>query len=160
MTMRAVILLCLLILTGVLAGGQDIKPHHSRFVLPNGLTVIVREDHREPVVSITIWYHVGSKNESAGRSGFAHLFEHLLFEGSEHHRRNFVSAMEEVGASNINAVTSHDRTAFYEIVPKSALDYALWLESDRMGYLLGGIDQAALDAQREVIQNERRQSED
>jgi zinc protease len=158
--MRTIILLSLLCLTRVLALGQDINPHHSRFVLPNGLRVIVREDHREPVVSITIWYHVGSKNESAGRSGFAHLFEHLMFEGSEHHRRNFVSALEEVGASNINAVTSHDRTAFYETVPKSALDYALWLESDRMRYLPGGIDQTALDTQREVIQNERRQSED
>ena len=142
------------------AGAQSLTIAHSRFVLPNGLRVIVREDHREPVVAVTLWYHVGSKNEVPGRSGLAHLFEHLMFEGSEHSRRSFMVGMEEIGASSVNAVTNQDRTAFYEIVPKAALDRALWLEADRMESLPVAIDQKALDAQRGVVQNEKKQGDD
>src|SRR5262249_47030573 len=107
-----------------------------------------------------LWYHVGSKDEKSGRGGFAHLFEHIMFEGSEHHRENFVKTMEGAGGSGINGVTNQDRTAYLETVPVSSLDYALWLEADRMGYLLGAVDQKTLDGQRAVIENERRQGED
>ncbi|MFL6233794.1 MAG: M16 family metallopeptidase [Thermoanaerobaculia bacterium] len=158
--LRTVLLLFFCGALSGLARAQTLDLRHSRFVLPNGLRVIVREDHRQPVVAVTLWYHVGAKDESPGRSGLAHLFEHLMFEGSEHSRRNFMRGMEEIGASSVNAVTNQDRTAFYEIVPKPALDYALWLESDRMGYLSAAIDQATLDAQRGIIQNEKRQGEE
>ena len=157
---KALVCVCLFTLLGIsgYAAGPDLPL--DRTVLPNGLTLITLEDHREPIVAITIWYHVGAKDEKAGRAGFAHLFEHIMFEGSEHHRQNFVKAMENVGASGLNGVTNQDRTAYFETVPSSSLDYALWLESDRMGHLLGAIDQTALDVQRGVIENERRQEED
>ena len=132
---------------------------YQRFVLKNGLTLIVHEDHKAPIVAVNIWYHVGSKNELPGKTGFAHLFEHLMFGGSEHHQQRYLEAMEPIGATDLNGTTNSDRTNYFENVPTSALDYTLWLESDRMGHLLGAIDQKTLDLQRGVVQNEKRQGE-
>ena len=132
---------------------------YQRFVLKNGLTLIVHEDHKAPIVAVNIWYHVGSKNERLGKTGFAHLFEHLMFGGSEHHQSRYLEALEPIGATDLNGTTNNDRTNYFENVPTSALDYTLWLESDRMGHLLGAIDQKILDLQRGVVQNEKRQGE-
>jgi len=136
----------------------------QKFILTNGLTLLVHEDHKAPIVAVNLWYHVGSKNEKPGKTGFAHLFEHLMFTGSEHFKGNgdqsaFFGAMERIGATDLNGTTSNDRTDFFENVPKNALDVALWIESDRMGHLLGSIDQTRLDTQRGVVQNEKRQDE-
>ena len=106
-------------------------------MLPNGLTVLVHEDHKAPIVAVNVWYHVGSKNERPGRTGFAHLFEHLMFNGSEHYDKEFQAPLERVGATELNGTTNEDRTNYFENVPTSALDLALWLESDRMGHLVG-----------------------
>src|SRR5207248_1655361 len=149
------------------ASGQasaDIDIPYKKFVLTNGLALIVHEDHKAPIVAVNLWYHVGSKNEKPGKTGFAHLFEHLMFTGSEHFKgggdqRAFFEAMEKIGATDMNGTTNPDRTDFFENVPKNALDVALWIESDRMGHLLGSIDQARLDTQRGVVQNEKRQGE-
>src|SRR5512147_87466 len=119
---------------------------YEKFVLANGLTLIVHEDHKAPVVAVNVWYHVGSKNERPGRTGFAHLFEHLMFYGSEHSSRSFFDVIEPTGTTN------EDRTNYFENVPVNALDLALWLESDRMGHLLGAITQEKLDQQRGVVQ--------
>jgi zinc protease len=132
---------------------------YTKVVLPNGLTVIVHEDHKAPIVSVNVWYHVGSKNEKPGKTGFAHLFEHLMFNGSEHFNDDYFLAMEKVGATDLNGTTSEDRTNYFQNAPKDALDFLLWMESDRMGHLLGAIDQAKLDEQRGVVQNEKRQYE-
>jgi zinc protease len=137
---------------------------YKKFVLKNGLTLIVHEDHKAPIVAVNVWYHVGSKNEKPGKTGFAHLFEHLMFTGSENFKgsgdqRAFFEAMERIGATDLNGTTSQDRTDYFENVPKNALDVALWLESDRMGHLLGAIDKTKLDVQRGVVQNEKRQGE-
>jgi zinc protease len=136
----------------------------KKFVLTNGLTLIVHEDHKAPIVAVNLWYHVGSKNEKMGKTGFAHLFEHMMFTGSDHFKgggdqRAFFEAMERIGATDLNGTTSYDRTDFFENVPKNALDIALWIESDRMGHLLGSVDQSRLDTQRGVVQNEKRQGE-
>ena len=131
----------------------------TKFVLNNGLTVIVHEDHKAPIVAVNIWYGVGSKNEPEGRSGFAHLFEHLMFNGSENYNTDFFKGTELLGATDQNGTTNTDRTNYFQNVPTSALDAMLWLESDRMGHLLGAIDQARLDEQRGVVQNEKRQGE-
>lgn len=131
-------------------------PYHM-FVLPNGLTVIVNEDHKVPVVSVATYYHVGSANEATGRTGFAHLFEHLMFNGSEHANDDWFKFMNEIGATGMNGSTGNDRTNYYQTVPKSGLDRVLWYESDRMGNLLPAIDQAKLEEQRKVVQNEKRQ---
>jgi zinc protease len=131
----------------------------EEFRLDNGLRVIVHEDHKAPIVGVTVWYHVGSKNEVIGKTGFAHLFEHLMFNGSEHHNDEYFNPLQQVGATSINGTTDFDRTNYFQTVPSSALDLALWLESDRMGHLLGAIDQAKLDEQRGVVQNEKRQRE-
>ncbi|NBW08086.1 MAG: insulinase family protein [Caulobacteraceae bacterium] len=131
----------------------------TKFVLDNGLTLIVHEDHKAPIVAVNIWYHVGSKNEPAARSGFAHLFEHLMFNGSENFNNDFFKATELLGATDQNGTTNTDRTNYFQNVPTSALDSILWLESDRMGHLVGAIDQARLDEQRGVVQNEKRQGE-
>ena len=127
--------------------------------MPNGLQVILHEDHTTPVVGVNLWYRVGSKNEKLGRTGFAHLFEHLMFQGSEHHDNEYFGPLEKLGAQ-INGSTSEDRTNYYETVPSNALELALWLESDRMGFLLSALTQAKLDNQRDVVKNERRQSYD
>ncbi len=137
--------------------GVDIA--YQQFTLPNGLRVIVHTDRKAPIVAVNIWYHVGSKDEPAGRTGFAHLFEHLMFQGSENHKGEYFTPFTQVGASEQNGTTNTDRTNYFENVPTTALDTALWMESDRMGHLLGAIDQAALDEQRGVVQNEKRQRE-
>ncbi|WP_170226856.1 M16 family metallopeptidase [Sphingorhabdus contaminans] len=131
----------------------------TKFTLKNGLTLIVHEDRSAPLVAAHIWYHVGSKNEPKGKSGFAHLFEHLMFNGSENFNDDFFKATQKIGASNQNGTTWWDRTNYYQTVPKEALDSILWLESDRMGHLLGAIDQAKLDEQRAVVKNEKRQGD-
>jgi zinc protease len=133
-------------------------PFH-KYVLANGLTLIVHEDHKAPIVAVDVWYHVGSKDERPGRSGFAHLFEHLMFNGSENHNDEFMRPLLAAGATQLNGNTWLDRTTYFENVPVNALDLALWLESDRMGHLLGAIDQKKLDEQRGVVQNEKRQGE-
>jgi zinc protease len=135
----------------------DIK--YTKFVLNNGLTVLVHEDHKAPIVAVNTWYHVGSKNERPGKTGFAHLFEHLMFSGSDDFNHTYINAMEKVGATNLNGTTNNDRTNYFENVPTSMLDYALFAESDRMGHLLGVLDQKKLDLQRGVVQNEKRQGE-
>ncbi|MEX1828059.1 M16 family metallopeptidase [Luteibacter sp. CQ10] len=132
---------------------------YTRFQLPNGLTVIVHEDHKAPVVAVSIWYHVGSADEPTGKTGFAHLFEHLMFSGSENHKGTYFQPFEVAGATDMNGTTWFDRTNYFETVPTTALDMALWMESDRMGHLLGAIGQKELDTQRGVVQNEKRQGE-
>jgi zinc protease len=140
-------------------GGVEVDIPFQKFALPNGLTVIVHEDHKAPIVAVNVWYHVGSKNEKPGKSGFAHLFEHLMFNGSENFNNDYFQAMERIGATDLNGTTNEDRTNYFQNVPKSAVDVALWMESDRMGHLLGVIDKARLDEQRGVVQNEKRQGE-
>ena len=130
---------------------------YEKFTLPNGLDVILHEDHSLPVAAVNVWYHVGSKNEEPGRTGFAHLFEHVMFEGSKHHKGSFFDPLQKVGA-NLNGSTTPDRTNYWENVPSNYLELALWLESDRMGFLLDALDQKAFDIQRDVVKNERRQS--
>src|SRR6267378_3222154 len=137
----------------------EINIPYERFVLDNGLTVIVHEDHKAPIVAINTWYHVGSKNEKPGKTGFAHLFEHLMFGGSEHAPGRYIDGMERIGATDLNGTTNPDRTNYFENVPTSAVDFTLWMESDRMGHLLGALDQKTLDLQRGVVQNEKRQGE-
>ncbi|HSP34881.1 MAG TPA: pitrilysin family protein [Thermoanaerobaculia bacterium] len=132
---------------------------YKKYTLDNGLTLIVHEDHKAPIVAVNIWYHVGSKNEKDGKTGFAHLFEHLMFNGSEHFNTDYFKAVEKIGATDLNGTTNEDRTNYFQNVPTPALDLVLWLESDRMGHLVGAIDQAKLDEQRGVVQNEKRQGE-
>jgi len=132
---------------------------YKQFTLKNGLTLLVHEDHKAPIVAVNTWYHVGSKNEKPGKTGFAHLFEHLMFSGSENFNQVYLPALEKVGATNLNGTTNNDRTNYFENVPKSMLDYVLFAESDRMGHLLGVLDQKKLDLQRGVVQNEKRQGE-
>jgi zinc protease len=129
----------------------------TKHTLGDGLVVLVHEDHRCPIVAVNVWYHVGSKDEVPGRTGFAHLFEHLMFEGSEHHDGGYFQPLQEAGAA-LNGSTNTDRTNYWEVVPTSALDVALWLESDRMGYLLPALTEAKFSTQREVVLNERRQN--
>lgn len=138
---------------------DDIDIKYEKFVLDNGLTLIVHEDHKAPIVAVNVWYHVGSKNEKIGKTGFAHLFEHLMFNGSENFDDDYFQALERVGATDLNGTTSNDRTNYFQNVPTSAVDLALWMESDRMGHLLGAITQEKLDEQRGVVQNEKRQGE-
>ncbi|MBX3691399.1 pitrilysin family protein [Dokdonella sp.] len=142
-----------------LAAADAVDIPYTRHVLPNGLTLIVHEDHKAPVVAVSIWYHVGSADEPAGKTGFAHLFEHLMFSGSENHKGTWFGPFEKVGATDQNGTTWFDRTNYFQTVPTTALDMTLWLESDRMGHLLGAIGQHELDTQRGVVQNEKRQGE-
>ena len=145
---------------GACAAATDpIEIPFTRFTLPNGLTVVVSEDHKAPVVAVSVWYHVGSADEPKGKTGFAHLFEHLMFQGSENHKDEFFRPFELAGATDQNGTTWFDRTNYFETVPTTALDMALWMESDRMGHLLGAIGQHELDEQRGVVQNEKRQGE-
>jgi zinc protease len=161
MRMRAALVLSILGLLGgrTFAQSANVDIPYQKFVLDNGLTVIVHEDHKAPIVAINTWYHVGSKNEKPGKTGFAHLFEHLMFGGSEHAPGRYIDAMEKIGATDLNGTTNNDRTNYFENVPTSAVDYTLWMESDRMGFLLGSLDQKTLDLQRGVVQNEKRQGE-
>ena len=132
---------------------------YTKFTLDNGLTVLVHEDHKAPVVAVSIWYNVGSKDEPQGRTGFAHLFEHLMFGGSENAPGSYFTPMRNMGATDMNGTTWFDRTNYFETVPTPALEQALYLESDRMGYMLGAISQETLDLQRGVVQNEKRQGD-
>jgi hypothetical protein len=132
---------------------------YETFRLDNGLTVIVHTDHSTPTVFVGMWYGVGSKNEPEGKSGFAHLFEHLMFQGTENREGEYFSPFTDAGATGMNGTTSEDRTNYFATVPTGALDMALWMESDRMSYLLGAVTQEALDEQRGVVQNEKRQGE-
>jgi zinc protease len=145
---------------------QTVKKHYpeidisyKKFVLDNGLTLVVHEDHKAPIAAFNVWYHVGSKNEPVGKNGFAHLFEHLMFTGSENNRDKYFVLTESIGATDINGTTNNDRTNYFEDVPTSGLDKILWAESDRMGYLLGSVDSSRLEEQRGVVENEKRQGE-
>jgi zinc protease len=129
----------------------------EKHTLANGLDVLVHEDHACPIVAVNVWYHVGSKNEVPGRTGFAHLFEHLMFEGSQHHDHGYFQPLQGAGAS-LNGSTNADRTNYWEVVPTNALELALWMESDRMGYLLPALTEAKFANQRDVVLNERRQN--
>src|SRR5215472_6685386 len=151
----------LLILCAVAVRAQNLSVDipYQKFTLANGLTVLVHEDHKAPVVAVNVWYHVGSKNEKPGKTGFAHLFEHLMFGGSENVKDRIINVFERVGATDLNGTTNEDRTNYFETVPVNALDFTLWMESDRMGYMTGAIDQKTLDLQRGVVQNEKRQGE-
>ncbi|MBI2828237.1 MAG: insulinase family protein [Acidobacteria bacterium] len=135
----------------------EIALSFTKRTLANGLDVIVHEDHHVPIVAVNIWYHVGSKDERPGRTGFAHLFEHLMFEGSEHHNAGYFPPLQEAGGV-LNGSTNTDRTNYWEVVPTSAIDLALWMESDRMGYLLPALTPARFETQRDVVLNERRQN--
>ena len=130
---------------------------HAKRTLANGLEVVVHEDRRVPIVAVNLWYHVGSKNERVGRTGFAHLFEHLMFEGSEHYNGGFFLPLQQAGAL-LNGSTNSDRTNYWEVVPTGALELALWMESDRMGYLLPALTRERFETQRDVVLNERRQN--
>lgn len=132
---------------------------YEEFTLDNGLRVIVHTDRKAPIVAVNIWYHVGSKDEPPGRTGFAHLFEHLMFQGTENYPGEFFEPFELVGATGMNGTTSFDRTNYFQNVPTTALGLALWMESDRMGHFAGAITQELLDEQRGVVQNEKRQSD-
>ncbi len=129
----------------------------TKHTLANGLDVLVHEDHHVPIVAVNVWYHVGSKNERPGRTGFAHLFEHLMFEGSEHHNSGYFPPLQQAGAL-LNGSTNADRTNYWEVVPTSAVDLALWMESDRMGHLLPALTRERFETQRDVVLNERRQN--
>ncbi|MCK7596536.1 insulinase family protein [Microbulbifer sp. CAU 1566] len=145
--------------TATAAAPQALSIDYEKFTLPNGLRVIVHEDRKAPIVSVGVWYHVGSKDEKPGRTGFAHLFEHLMFNGSENYDDEYFKPFEQAGATGMNGTTWLDRTNYFETVPSNALDMALWMESDRMGHLLGVITQEKLDEQRGVVQNEKRQGQ-
>jgi zinc protease len=161
-TLQTLRYLCLsaFALTAIATTADELDIPYQQFVLPNGLTLIVHEDHKAPLVAVNMWYHVGSKNEKIGQTGFAHLFEHLMFNGSEHFNDEYFRPFEKAGATDMNGTTSNDRTNYFATVPKPALDMALWMESDRMANLLPAIDQAKLDEQRGVVKNEKRQRED
>ena len=137
----------------------DVKIPHTSFVLANGLTVLVHEDHKAPVVALATWYNAGSKDEVVGKTGFAHLFEHLMFNGSENLPEDYFKYLQQIGATDYNGTTDNDRTNFFETVPTGALERALFMESDRMGHLLGAVSQKVLDNQRSVVQNEKRQGD-
>jgi zinc protease len=159
---------CALVCAGLLgAAGKAESPafkvpelKYEKYTLPNGLVVLTHEDHRLPLVAVDLWYHVGPLNERAGRTGFAHLFEHMMFEGSEHvGEKAHIKYVQGAGATDVNGTTSFDRTNYFETMPSNQLELALWLESDRMGFLLEGLDRVKLTNQRDVVRNERRQGE-
>lgn len=138
---------------------SQVQIPYEEFELENGLTVIVHEDRKAPIVGVAVWYNVGSKDEPKGQTGFAHLFEHLMFNGSENAPADYFQYLAEMGATDYNGTTNFDRTNYFQTVPRPALERALWLESDRMGYLLGAVTQQKLDNQRGVVQNEKRQGD-
>jgi len=149
------------LLASIVLAASPTLVQSETYTLPNGLTVILTPDKRLPTVGVNLWYHVGGANETPGRSGFAHLFEHLMFQGSKHRTGNeqdFAGLLEAAGSSDLNASTWNDRTNYFETLPANRLELALWLESERMAFLLDGLDQTKLDNQREVVRNERRQS--
>ncbi|MDZ7268266.1 MAG: insulinase family protein [candidate division KSB1 bacterium] len=156
--MKRAWLAVLLLAAGTRAQQPALRVPCERFVLPNGLNVILHEDHTTPIVSVNVWYHVGSASEKPGRTGFAHLFEHLMFEGSKNVPEGAFDEWLEAAGGNNNGSTTPDRTNYFEVVPTSALELALFLESDRMGFLLEAMSPAKVDGQRDVVKNERRQS--
>src|SRR5919107_3642472 len=143
----------------VTAAGDVPSIVFEKYVLDNGLEVILSEDHRLPLTAVNLWYHVGPANEIPGRTGFAHLFEHMMFQGSKHVAADtHFKLLESAGASDINGTTDFDRTNYFETVPSNQLELALWIESDRMGYLLEKVDRVAFAHQQDVGRNERRQA--
>lgn len=160
LTKGSVIALTLVLSSLSSISAQEIDIPFEKFTLDNGLTVVVHEDRKAPVVAVAVWYKVGSKDEPEGKSGFAHLFEHLMFNGSENYDDEWFKPLQEVGATGLNGTTFFDRTNYFQTVPTPALDRILWMESDRMGHFLGAITQEKLDEQRGVVQNEKRQGED
>ena len=159
---RFTVLTCVLLALSIpvaTAMAQDLPEiEYEKYVLDNGLQVILHEDHTVPMVCVNIWYHVGSKNEKPGRTGFAHLFEHMMFQGSQNHDEDYFAPLQKIGGT-VNGSTTEDRTNYWENVPSDQLELALWLESDRMGYLLPAMTQERLDNQRDVVRNEKRQGE-
>jgi zinc protease len=154
-----ILLLALSTLLPALAGAQDLAPiKYEKFTLPNGLQVILHEDHTIPMAAVNLWYRVGSKNEKPGRTGFAHIFEHMMFQGSQHADADYFQPLESIGGE-INGSTSEDRTNYWENVPSDQLERALWMEADRMGYLLPAMTEAKLGNQKDVVKNEKRQGE-
>ena len=147
------------ILLSINVDAADVDINFTEYTLDNGLRLVVHEDNKAPIVAINVWYHVGSKNEKRGKTGFAHLFEHLMFNGTENYDDEYFKPFELVGATSMNGTTNFDRTNYFQNVPKTALDMALWMESERMGHLLGAITQEKLDEQRGVVQNEKRQGD-
>src|SRR5689334_6016 len=148
------------VVSGLTLSGQNV-PNLAveKRQLSNGLEVLMVENHRIPRTAVAVWYHVGPRNEAAGRTGFAHLFEHMMFQQSKHVPEDqFFKILEAAGASDINGTTDNDRTNYFETVPSNQLELALWLESDRMGYLLDTLDATSLENQKDVVRNERRQS--
>ena len=159
--MRFLSVLLFVFAAPALAGAAaEVDIPFEEFTLDNGLRVIVHTDRKAPIVAVNIWYHVGSKDETPGRTGFAHLFEHLMFQGTENYQGEYFEPFELVGATGMNGTTSFDRTNYFQNVPTTALDLALWMESDRMGHFLGAMTQELLDEQREVVKNEKRQRYD
>src|SRR6516225_2383676 len=157
-------LVCLGALIPSLAGAASTvtapEIRYEKYTLKNGLEIILAEDHRLPLVAVDLWYHVGPANERAGRTGFAHLFEHMMFEGSQHvGPKEHDRYLEGAGATDVNGTTDFDRTNYFETMPSNQLELALWLESDRMGFLMEGLDRVKLANQRDVVRNERRQGE-
>lgn len=147
-------------LAGAQAGHKLPEIKYQEFKLPNGLQVLTHEDHQLPLVAVDLWYHVGPLNEKPGRTGFAHLFEHMMFEGSEHvGEKAHIKYVQSAGATDVNGTTDFDRTNYFETMPSNQLELALWLESDRMGFLMEGLDREKLTNQRDVVRNERRQGE-
>src|SRR5262252_9149520 len=159
MNTRLSVGLLLITCQALLAQAVDIDIPYQKFVLKNGLTLLVHEDHKAPIVAVNVWYHVGSKNEKPGKTGFAHLYEHLMFGGSENAKGSYIQAMERAGATDLNGTTNNDRTNYFENVPTTALDFPLFMESDRMGHFINAFDKATLDLQRGVVQNEKRQDD-
>ncbi len=152
-------LLCSIVLAA--SPGKTPLVTFEKYTLPNGLRVILSEDHKTPVVAVMVWYHVGAANEVPGKSGFAHLFEHMMFQGSKHRPGNetvFFGMLQGVGATGVNGTTNFDRTNYFEVLPSNQLELGLWLESERLGFLLDAMDQQKLDIQRDVVRNERRQT--
>ncbi|HTG76139.1 MAG TPA: insulinase family protein, partial [Steroidobacteraceae bacterium] len=137
----------------------DVEIPSETFTLGNGLRVVVSTDRKAPVIAVGVWYGVGSRDEHPGITGFAHLFEHLMFNGSEHYNHDYFGPFEQVGATDQNGTTWFDRTNYFQTVPSTALEMTLWMESDRMGHLLGVVDQPRLDEQRAVVKNEKRQGD-
>lgn len=156
--MKRALLAFLLLAAGAGAQETALRVPYERFVLPNGLNVILHEDHTTPTISVNVWYHVGSGSEKPGRTGFAHLFEHIMFEGSKNVPEGAFDEWLEAAGGDNNGSTTPDRTNYYEDIPTSALELALFLESDRMGFLLDAMSPEKVDGQRDVVKNERRQS--
>lgn len=157
MPQRLCLLIAGLLAAGVAAAAPLVDIPYTARRLDNGLTVVVHEDRKAPVVAVNIWYHVGSKDEIPGRTGFAHLFEHLMFQSSENFEGEYLNTLQELGATDLNGTTFFDRTNYFQTVPSNTLDTVLWLESDRMGHFRNAITQDVLDEQRGVVQNEKRQ---